>query len=336
MEYYDFVLLQTAELFAKLSWDEVDFVASHSNERSLKKGEVLFSPGEKAKQFYILKSGAIRVFKKHNDGEEEIAMFTNGDTIGDFDFARGAEYDACAEAAKNSELIEFPGSGHTMDSATLKKPDYICKILLNAIVMMTGRIKSVNKLILENLSWVQEIHRRAYEDSSTGLWRQILIADEIIGVLKEPSAIILLKPDRFKILVDSRGHSAGDEAMIKIALILKNITRKIESNNKDMQSWAIRFKSNEVGIIINNCDALMAEETVKELFQAVADMERVPAQDDIPEFHFSATISWTIWSEDCASDRKEWKRLFQDNYTSLMDNWKAGGERIIHYKAENK
>jgi len=318
----DLALLQNTELFSNLPKDEIDFVISNSGKFRLSKGDVLFSSGERASRFYILTSGEIRVFKPNDDGsEEEMARFTAGDTIGDFDFARGAEYDACAEAAEDSSLIVFPDSGSTIDAFSQEEPRTACNILLNAIVMITERIKSIRKLVLENISWVQELHRRAYEDPGTGLWKQSLITDEIRGVLKDPTTLIMLKPDRFKTLVDSRGHSAGDEAMIKIAAILKNIVRRNGSG------WAMRFKSNEVGIIIIDCDASKAEKIAEELSASVADMESVPAQGENPEFSFSATIVWSIWSRNGA----EWEELFKGNYESLLENWKDGGQRIIRY-----
>jgi diguanylate cyclase (GGDEF)-like protein len=323
----DTALIQKTDLFKNLPQDEIDFIVSHSEILKLSKGRNLFISGEKARQFYILTSGAIRVYKpKGNSIEEEMASFTAGDTIGDFDFARGAEYDACAEASKDSELIAFPGYGYTMDSLAMEKPGITCNILLNAIVMMTGRIKSVNKLLLENMSWVQELHRQVYEDSGTGLWKQSLIKDEIIGVLKKPSALIMLKPDRFKILNDSWGHAAGDEAMLRIALILRNITRFIG------HGWPLRFKSNEVGLIFNDCDASQAEDIVRTLNESIIDMEPVPAKDDISEFRFSATISWAIWPY----DDPEWSSLFQGNYASLLDNWHDGGERTVRYCRKTK
>jgi hypothetical protein len=61
-------------------------------------------------------------------------------------------------------------------------------------------------------------------------------------------------------------------------------------------------------------------------------MEPVPAKDDIPEFRFSATISWTVWPQDDA----EWSSLFQGNYASLLDNWHDGGNRIVRYRGETK
>jgi diguanylate cyclase (GGDEF)-like protein len=323
----DSTLIQKQELFANLTREEIDFVVSRSGTLKLSRGTPLFTPGEQAKQFYILKEGAIRVYKNRDDGgEDEMARFTPGDTIGDFDFARGAEYDACAEATEDSFLVEFPGYGYTINSLSNERPHTVCNILLNAIVLMTGRIKSVNKLILDNMPWVQELHRRAYEDSGTGLWKQTLINDEIIGSLSDPAALIMLKPDRFKILVDSRGHHAGDEAMIRIAIILKNITRKIG------HGWPLRFKSNEVGIIINNCSTSEAEEIVTELAEIICEMDPVPPHGDFPEFHFSTTISWAIW----AKDNADWESFFQGNYTSLLDAWKAGGNRIVHYSNTGK
>ena len=323
----DLTLLQKTELFSSLDQNEIDFVVSRSGTLNLPKGQLLFSSGERASRFFVLIAGEIRVFRSNSDGsEDEMARFTAGDTIGDFDFARDAEYDACAEAAKDSCLIVFPGNGRTMDSLTAEEPHTVCNILLNAIVMMTRRIKSTHKLILENMSWVKELHRRAYEDPGTGLWKQILIADEITGVLNDPSALIMLKPDRFKTLVDSRGHSVGDEAMIRIATILKNIVRKTG------RGWPIRFKSNEVGIIINDCDISFAEKTAVELAGAIAALEPVPALGEFPEFSFSATVVWSLWS----MDDSEWESLFHGTYAALMDSWRAGEEKIVHYSKTAK
>ncbi|MDR2542585.1 MAG: cyclic nucleotide-binding domain-containing protein [Treponema sp.] len=323
----DTALIQKTELFSNLPQNEIDFITSHSGTISLSKNNLLFSAGEKASRFYILTNGEIRVFKKNDDNsEEEMARFTTGDTIGDFDFARGAEYDAFAEAAEDSQLIVFPASDLSIDSLADEEPQIVCSILQKAIVMMTARIKSVNKLLLDNMSWVQELHRRAYEDAGTGLWKQIIIDDEIKAKLTNPAALIMLKPDRFKILVDSRGHSAGDEAMVRIAIILKNICRHMEYIPGGF-GWPLRFKSNEVGIIFYNSDPAQTIKFAEQIAEEIAAMEPVPAMNDIPEFHFSATISWCIWP----LDGRDWDSLFQGNYSNLLDTWKKNGNTIVRY-----
>ena len=315
-----------AELFNSLLDREINFVKDHSCIISLRKKAKLFSIGQKAEQLYVLLEGAIRVYKPRDDGGyDELAQYTSGDTIGDFDFARKAEYDANAEATEDSILIMFPGIGFSMADFTAEEPHIISRILLNSIVMMTGRIKSTQNILLENLSWVNELHRRAYEDPGTGLYKQTFLTDEINRILEEPMALIMLKPDRFKILVDSRSHEAGDEAMVRIAMILKSFTRKIN------RGWAIRFKSNETGLLINKCPKPMAEKIITGLSKAIESMEPVPAQGDIPSFSFTGTIAWSVWPADCPT----WETLFQGTYALLLDTWKTGGgKKTAHFTEE--
>jgi GGDEF domain-containing protein len=110
--------------------------------------------------------------------------------------------------------------------------------------------------------------------------------------------------------------------MVRIALILKNITRQIG------HGWPIRFKSNEAGLIFYNCDAEHAEKIANELSKSIADMEPVPKNGDIEAFSFSASISWSVWPKDDAY----WDSFFSGTYAALLDAWKEGGEKIVHYK----
>ena len=320
--------IRKAELFNSLLEREISYVVDHSCIINLRKKARLFSIGQKAERFYVLLDGIIRVFKPHEDGShDELARYTAGDTIGDFDFVRKAEYDAIAEAVKDSVLVMFPALGFTMEDFITEEPYIVSRILLNSIIMVTGRIKSTHNILLENLSWVNELHRRAYEDPGTGLWKQTFLADEINRILEEPMTLIMLKPDRFKILVDSRGHEAGDKAMVRIAMILKYFTRKVTG-----RGWAIRFKSNETGLLINKCPRPQAEKLVEELKAAIADMKPVSAQGEIPSFSFTGTIAWSVWPEDASS----WDTLFQGTYALLLKTWKSGGGGIIAHFSETE
>jgi diguanylate cyclase (GGDEF)-like protein len=315
--------IEKTELFSSLLEKELKFIRDHSGFLQLRRGGRLFSQGGRADHFYLLITGTIRIFKPRDDeGDDEIARFTSGDTIGDFDFARRAAYDASAEALEDSVLIMFPGYGLDMDQCTLEAPQTAARIFLGAILMTTARIKSTQRIILENMSWVQELYRRAYEDPGTGLWKQSFLTDEINRILEDPTALIMLKPDRFKILVDSRGHGAGDEAMIRIAMILKNSVRRIG------RGWPLRFKSNEVGVLINKCDAPLAETVVRQLADSIAALAPVPAQGAVPAFNFSCTVSYALWPK----DNSAWESLFQNTYTLLLDTWRGGGNTVVHYQ----
>jgi diguanylate cyclase (GGDEF)-like protein len=312
-----------AELFSTMLDNELAYIYSRSGVLQLRSGGRLFSAGEKAERFFQLQSGGIRVFKTRPDGgEDEMAQYESGDTIGDFDFARRGVYDASACATCDTELVVFPGVGLTMDTLASESPNIVARILLNSIVMITSRIKSTQKIYVENTSWIQELRRQAYEDPATGLWKQSFLFDEINRILEDPTALIMIKPDRFKVLVDSRGHAAGDEAMVRIAMILKNINRRIG------RGWALRFKSNEAGLLINKCGASSAEKIVQELHSAISSLDPVPARGELAAFPFSCTLSYALWPD----DEPAWDALFQGNYGLLLDTWKAGGNRIVRYK----
>jgi GGDEF domain-containing protein len=264
----------------------------------------------------MLLEGAVRVFKPRGDGgSDEVAQYTPGDTIGDFDFIRRTEYEASAEALEDSALIMFPGTGLSMEDFIAEEPLIVSRILLNSIVMMTNRIKSTQQILLENLSWVNELHRRAYEDPGTGLWKQSFLSDESGRILEAPTGLIMLKPDHFKILVDSRGHETGDEAMVRIAMILKTFARRIG------RGWAMRFKSNETGLVINKCPRPLTEKVAMELSRSIAGMEPVPAQGELPPFSFTGTIVYSVWPE----DGPVWDTLFHETYAMLLSVWKKGG-----------
>jgi len=313
-----------SDLFSTLLPGEKNSVIDWTGIIELRKGSSLFSQGDKAEHLYLLHKGLIRIFKPLEDGgDEEIARFTPGDIIGDFDFARGAEYNAQAEALEDSALVMFPGSGMTMDDFALEMPHIVSRLLLNSASMVTSRIKSTRKLIMENMSWVQELSRTAYEDPGTGLWKQTFLTDEIDRLLEDPTTLIMLKPDRFKVLVDALGHDAGDKAMVKIAAILKDITHKLG------RGWALRFKSNETGLLINKCNAAQAESLVLSLSAAIATLPPVPLGQE-GGFFFSGSIAWGVWP----ADNGYWPSFFEGVYDLLMDTWRIGGNKIARYQRE--
>jgi diguanylate cyclase (GGDEF)-like protein len=312
-----------AELFSNLLPKERQFVADHTGTILLRKGGLLFSTGKKAEHLYLLLEGTIRVFKpREHEVDDEIARFTAGDIIGDFDFSRGASYDANAEALEDSTLVMFPGFGFTVDNLAKDSPHIVSKLLLNSTAMVTARIKTTRKLIIESMSWVQELHRKLHEDPGTGLWKQSFLTEEINRFLEDPMALIMVKPDRFKILVDSLGHDAGDKAMVRIAVILKNATRRLG------RGWAIRFRSNETGILINKCDAVLAESLALSLAESLADIPSILIGEE--NFKFSGSIVWGVWP----ADNNSWSAFLRGVYENMMDVWEAGGNKVVRYRQE--
>jgi hypothetical protein len=112
--------------------------------------------------------------------------------------------------------------------------------------------------------------------------------------------------------------------MVRIAMILRNITRRLG------RGWPLRLKSNETALLINKCNAALAESLAKDLLESIARLPPVPAQDDIPPFFFTGTVVWGVWPEDALT----WESLYQGGYNLLLDSWKQGGNRMVHYHGE--
>ncbi|MDR1909527.1 MAG: cyclic nucleotide-binding domain-containing protein [Spirochaetaceae bacterium] len=311
---FDVTPIRKAALFSSLTDREMEYVLAHSGMIQLRHRGVLFAEGRRAEHFYMLLEGAVRIVRP-DAPEEELARFTAGDIIGDFDFARRALYDARAEAVEDSALIMFPAFGLTLDEIAADEPYVIAQIRLGSIVMIGDRLREVQRMTVENLSWVEELRRRAYEDPGTGLWRQSFISDELGSVLAEPTALIQMKPDRFKLLVDSRGHRVGDEAMVRIAGVLKNMARRLG------RGWPLRFKSNEAGLFIPRCGPEQAGALAADLLAGIAALEPVPAEGGEGAFTFSATVVWGVWP----LDDESWESLFARNYALLLEAWRGGG-----------
>jgi len=322
-EAQDLSAILKSDLFSDLLPGEKKIIVEKTEILLIRRGGLLFSPAEKAEHFYLLLEGNIRVYKNNEAGrEEEVARFASGDIIGEFDFARSAEYDAYAEALEDSSLLMFPNFELSMADFAMEEPHIISRILLNSAAMVTARIKASRKLLFESVYWVQELHRKIHEDPGTGLWKQTFLNEEINRILERPMAIILLKPDRFKVLVDSLGHEAGDEVMIKIAAVLKGITRKLN------KGWAMRFKSNETGLVVNKCEAADANSLAIAVAKAIAALPHVPLEKE--DFCFTGTVAWGVWPV----DDRSWDSLFDGTYKLLMDTWRNGGNEIVHYRKE--
>ncbi|HTX72100.1 MAG TPA: GGDEF domain-containing protein [Rectinemataceae bacterium] len=314
-------LLRRAELFSNLLDDDLAYVEERCEELRLEAGAPLFGPGEKARRFFIVHSGEIGIFRsEEGGGEREIARYVAGDVLGDFDFAVGASFDARARAETAAVLIAFPSRGRGLEDLAREKPDTTARILLRSLSMISSRLRSTHRLISENAPWVRELRRQIYTDPGTGLWSRAFLDEELPRLIEAPTAIILLKPDRFKELNDAHGHSAGDEAMELVAGIL------VAEIGRLGRGWALRLRSNETALIVPRSSHEEARATALRLSAEVGRIE-VPAAAG-SGFRFTSSLSIALWPEDGA----EWKGLVDDTYGVLTKAWRDGGNRIYRVR----
>jgi diguanylate cyclase (GGDEF)-like protein len=172
----------------------------------------------------------------------------------------------------------------------------------------------VQKLISENAPWVRELRRQSHTDATTGLATRSYFDEELAKRLEAPTLLLLIKPDRFKELVDERGHAAGDAAMSAIAALLIGTIRELGRGH------AIRIKSNETALVVPRCGKEEARELARRISQGFATLDAGPC---CPGFHPSPSISLGFWPE----HGKDPSRLFDAVYGLLQRAWRDGGNR---------
>jgi diguanylate cyclase (GGDEF)-like protein len=320
-----FALLRRAEPLSGLLDDDLGYVVERSELLALPDGGTLFGPGERAKRFYVVRSGEVGIYRPEEGGapDREIARYVAGDAIGDFDFAVGAALDAEARAAGSAEVLAFPRRGMGMQDIAKEKPDAAARILLRSLSMISSRLRSTQKLISENSPWVRELRKQIYTDASTGLWSRAFLDEEVPRSLEDPTSIVLVKPDRFKELNDARGHQAGDQAMALIAGILASEVERLG------RGWAIRLRSNETALVVPRCGRDEAVAATHRVAAAIGAMQ-VPAAEGLG-FSFTTSAAIAIWRGG-GEPSAEWKRLVEDAYGLLTRAWRAGGARAYLLK----
>jgi diguanylate cyclase (GGDEF)-like protein len=314
-------LLKKAELFSNLLDDDLSYVAERVERFALERGAVLFAQGEKARRFFIVRSGEIGIYRSEEGGaEREMARYVAGDVLGDFDFAVGSVLDATARTVSGAQVVAFPRGGMSMQDLASEKPDATARILLRSLSMISSRLRSTQRLISDNSPWIRELRRQIYTDSSTGLWSRAFLDEEVHRNLREPTAVVMVKPDRFKELNDAHGHGAGDEAMALLSGILVGETERLG------RGWALRLRSNETAVVVPGCRADEATAAARRLAAAISAMDVPVARGS--GFSFTASLSLAIWPEDGA----DWKRLVEDSYGLLTRAWKDGGSRLYRLR----
>lgn len=108
----------------------------------LPKGKCLFEEGEPSRSLYVVKSGALRIFKRRGESTQiEIDVVRAGQIVGELAFLDALPRSASAEALLETELIEIPST--TFNAAMENTPEWL-QILVKAI---SARLRASSKRI---------------------------------------------------------------------------------------------------------------------------------------------------------------------------------------------
>ncbi len=96
-------------LFRELPPHHLDAVLKIAVEKSLEKGEWIFSEGDPGSGFYIVVEGQVKIYKLSMEGKEHILhIFGPGEPFGEVPVFSGDVFPASAESVKQSRVLFFP------------------------------------------------------------------------------------------------------------------------------------------------------------------------------------------------------------------------------------
>jgi CRP/FNR family transcriptional regulator, dissimilatory nitrate respiration regulator len=141
------------QLFKGLPEKQLKELSGIALGHAYKKGQTIFSDGEEASGFYLLRSGRIKIFKLSFEGKEQILHIIGpGEPFGEVPVFAGERFPAYAEVMEESETIFFPKASFT---ELIKKDPMIA---MNMLAILSRRLKQFTQLV-ESLS-LKEVPQR--------------------------------------------------------------------------------------------------------------------------------------------------------------------------------
>lgn len=246
-------LLQFTDIFSTLPENDLKVLANFSDYKPYGKGEFIFEKGSKGGSLFIIQKGEVAITaqkdslldSKDLDGDETIARFIPGEIFGEYEFFEDDTRTAYARAAEDTTLLIFPGEDVNIEQLFTEYAHIFAKIYHNLISLNAHRLRQAHKLISEKTGWLDELKKQMFYDKLTNVCNRTYLEDELardFTFLGDFFSLLVIKPDKFKIINDTFGHERGDTA-------LKAISDKIRSLLR-ADDITIRYRGNEFIVVL--------------------------------------------------------------------------------------
>jgi CRP-like cAMP-binding protein len=144
-------LLKKSCLFGSLPEKDLDQIKKIAHCKEYLKSDNIFEEGGKARGFYIVISGKVKVYKLSADGREQILHFiSEGDSFGDAVVFHGKTYPAYAQALSDTKLVFIEKKGFV--NLIREHPDISLKIMASLSAMLRDFSRLVEDLSLKEVS----------------------------------------------------------------------------------------------------------------------------------------------------------------------------------------
>ncbi len=302
-------LLKKVALFSTLKESGLEVVARSSGLYSFNKGDVIFREGSYGEGLYVVSEGEVLITRQTADNETmNIAQFIREESFGEMDLLEGRVMPATAVAETDAVILIFPERGTRFQNVLSAHPELSAQILHELLATIAGRIRSTNRLISEKSQWVGDLKRQLYYDKLTGLYNRTFLTEELPARMADygpHAAVVMVKPDNFKVINDTYGHEAGDRALKLMAFSL--------SSQLPEGAAAVRYRGDEFAVIFPGTGAEAARRYAEQMIFLLRGLDFTPITGGV-EVRITGSAGVAVYPDD-AQDAKElveicFKRMF--------------------------
>lgn len=142
----DSSLLSSVDLFREVDEAVITNLATQAVERSLWRGDVLFSEAQEPDALYIVISGRIAIANKSVDGRESVvALMEDGDLFGEMGLFDGLGRSAEARALEPSKVAEIPYA--PVKTMYESHPELLWRV----VDMLARRLRSMDEALADSV-----------------------------------------------------------------------------------------------------------------------------------------------------------------------------------------
>lgn len=145
--------LKAVPFFQELSEDELKKLTQVMEEKSFKKGEILFNEGEVGKALYLLVEGEVEVVKTMKGWyKETLAIFKKGRLFGELSFLSGRNHSALARATHDVKVYVLTKDQY--DRFEKSDPVIAQKIMKVIALTLSTALQKMNERFLHMVNYI--------------------------------------------------------------------------------------------------------------------------------------------------------------------------------------
>ena len=146
-----YTTLINSQLFSGLSESELADFSKIVKVRAYKKSDVIFSEGDHAEGFFIVKTGQVKIYRISSAGKTHVVhIFGPGNPFGEAAIFMENSFPAYAEAVTDCELIFI--NFESFMAYLKKEPRFALNIIATLCIRLKSFLKTIEELSLDEVS----------------------------------------------------------------------------------------------------------------------------------------------------------------------------------------